>query len=119
MPRRAHPPRETLEDRWLLEAQTARNLEALEAEQAGQLDEAIALYERNVAEGFPADLPYGRLVAIYERRSDFAAAARVLKRAIAVFEASTRRTARDRRATIRVFRNRLAAVEKRRAEAGG
>ena len=117
MPRRARPPRETLEDRWLLEAQTARNLEALAAEQAGRLDEAIALYERNVTEGFPADLPYGRLVAIYERRADFAAAARVLRRAIAVFETSTRRTARDRRATIQVFRNRLAAVEKRQAEA--
>ena len=117
MPRRARPPRETLEDRWLLEAQTARNLEALAAEQAGRLDEAIALYERNVTEGFPADLPYGRLVAIYERRADFEAAARVLRRAIAVFETSTRRTARDRRATIQVFRNRLAAVEKRQAEA--
>ena len=51
---------ETLEDRWLLEAQTARNLEGLSAEQAGDLETAIALYERNVEEGFPGDLPYGR-----------------------------------------------------------
>ena len=70
MPRRPAPPPETLEERWLLEAQTARNLEALAAEHAGELEEAIALYERNVAEGFPGDLPYGRLVAIYERRGD-------------------------------------------------
>ena len=115
MPRRSAEPAETLEERWLLEAQTARNLEGLAAERAGNLDEAIALYERNVAEGFPGDLPYGRLVAIYERRAAFDQAERVLLRAIAVFEASTRRTPRDRRATVRVFKNRLAALRKRSA----
>jgi tetratricopeptide (TPR) repeat protein len=104
-------PRETLEDRWLLEAQTARNLEGLAAEQAGQVDEAIALYERNVLEGFPGDLPYGRLVALYERRGALGEAERVLRRAIEVFSASGRRTPRDRRATIRVFKNRLALLE--------
>jgi tetratricopeptide (TPR) repeat protein len=104
-------PRETLEDRWLLEAQTARNLEGLAAEQAGQVDEAIALYERNVREGFPGDLPYGRLVALYERRGALDDAERVLRRAIEVFSASGRRTLRDRRATIRVFKNRLALLE--------
>jgi tetratricopeptide (TPR) repeat protein len=115
MPRQSDAAGETLEDRWLLEAQTARNLEGLAAEQAGRLDEAIALYERNVAEGFVGDLPYGRLVAIYERRGALAEAERVLRRAIAVFEGSTRRTAQDRRATIRVFKNRLAEVRKRSA----
>jgi tetratricopeptide (TPR) repeat protein len=113
MPRRSAPPPETLEERWLLEAQTARNLEGLAAEQSGQLDEAVALYEINVAEGFPGDLPYGRLVAIYERRAAFDQAERVLRRAIAVFESSARRTPRDRRATVRVFKNRLAALLKR------
>jgi tetratricopeptide (TPR) repeat protein len=115
MPRRSSAPPETLEDRWLLEAQTARNLAGLAAEQSGQLDEAIGLYERNAAEGFPGDLPYGRLVAIYERRGEFAQAERILRRAIAVFESSARRTARDRRATVRVFKNRLAALLKRAA----
>jgi tetratricopeptide (TPR) repeat protein len=110
MPRRPAQARESLEDRWLLEAQTARNLEAMAAEHAGTLDAAIGLYERNVAEGFPGDLPYGRLVAIYERRGAFDEAARVLRRAIDVFEASTRRTPQDRRATIRVFKNRLKAL---------
>jgi tetratricopeptide (TPR) repeat protein len=105
-PRRRETP-ETLEDRWLLEAQTARNLEGLSAEHAGDLELAIKLYERNVAEGFPGDLPYGRLVAIYERRGAFDDAERVLRRAIAVFESSSRRTPQDRRATVRVFKNRL------------
>jgi tetratricopeptide (TPR) repeat protein len=113
MPRRSAPPAETLEERWLLEAQTARNLAGLAAEQAGDLDEAIALYERNVAEGFAGDLPYGRLVAIYERRGALAEAERVLQRAIIVFSAGGRRTPRDRRATLRVFKNRLAALLKR------
>jgi tetratricopeptide (TPR) repeat protein len=107
------PPRETLEDRWLLEAQTARNLEGLAFEQAGKLDEAIRAYERNVAEGFPGDLPYGRLVAIYERQGAFGEAERVLERAISVFERSPRRTPGDRRAMMRVFKNRLALLRKR------
>ncbi len=111
-------PRERLEDRWVLEAQTARNLEAMAAEQNGEVDTAIALYERNLEEGFPGDLPYGRLVAIYEKRGALGEAERVLLRAIAVFEASRRRTATERRATIRVFKNRLAIIRKRQ-RAGG
>jgi hypothetical protein len=116
--RAAAPPRETLEDRWLLEAQTARNLEGLRAEQAGDLEAAIALYECNVQEGFPGDLPYGRLVAIYEKRGTLEEAERVLRRAIEVIDGSQRRTPRDRRATVRVFKNRLKLVLKRRAAGG-
>jgi tetratricopeptide (TPR) repeat protein len=115
MPRRQSPvAHETLEERWRLEAQTARNLEGLAAEQAGDLEAAIALYERNIAEGFPADLPYGRLVAIYERRGALDDAERVLLRAIEVLAASSRRTAAERSATVKVFKNRLAALRKRR-----
>jgi tetratricopeptide (TPR) repeat protein len=114
MPRRPALPPETLEERWLLEAQTARNLEAMAAEQDGRIDEAIALYERNVAEAFPADLPYGRLTALYERRGALDDAARVLRRAIEVIGASTRRTPAARRATVSVFRRRLKQLEQRR-----
>src|SRR5260370_19458275 len=113
MPRRTAEPVETLEERWLLEAQTARNLEGFAAERAGNLEEAIALYERNVAEAFVGDLPYGRLVAIYERRGAFDQAERGLLRAIEVFGASKRRTASDRRAAVRVFKNRLTELRKR------
>ena len=110
---------ESLEERWLLEAQTARNLEGLSAEQAGQIDAAMALYERNVAEGFGGDLPYGRLVALYERRRAFDEAERVLLRAIEVFETSARRTAQDRKATIRVFKNRLKELRKKKRASSG
>ena len=118
MPSRRPAPIETLEERWTLEAQTARNLEALEAERAGRVEEAITLYERNVDEGFPGDLPYGRLVAIYEKRAAFADAERVLRRAIAVFEASTRRTPQDRRTMVRTFQKRLSLLEKRKRTSG-
>jgi Flp pilus assembly protein TadD len=115
MPRRARrAPEERPEDRWLLEEQTRRNLSGLEAEQAGRIEEAIALYERNAAEGFPGDWPYGRLVAIYEKRQAFDDAERVLRRAITVFEATDRRTPSDRRAMTRTFRKRLALLERRR-----
>jgi hypothetical protein len=117
MPRRQAAPPETLEDRWLLEAQTARNLEAYAAEQDGRVEDAVALYERNAAEGFAGDLPYGRLVAIYERAADFDAAERVLRRAVEVFTATTRRTPQDRRATLRVFQRRLKLLEQQRARA--
>ena len=113
-PRRAASPPETPEQRWLLEAQTARNLEGLAAEQAGDVDAAIVLYERNVAEGFPGDLPYGRLVMLYERRAALDDAERVLRRAIEVLASSGRRTAQDRRAMVRVFKNRLAQLLQRR-----
>jgi Flp pilus assembly protein TadD len=119
MPRRAQrATEERPEDRWLLEEQTRRNLSGLAAEQAGRIEEAVALYERNAAEGFPGDWPYGRLVAIYEKRQAFEDAERILRRAIAVFQASDRRTARDRRAIARTFRKRLALLEQRRQTAG-
>src|SRR2546422_9412279 len=92
MPRRSAESAETLEERWLLEAQTARNLEGLAAEQAGNLEEAIALYERHVAESFVGDLPYGRLVAIYERRGAFDEAERILRRGDARCQGRAART---------------------------
>jgi tetratricopeptide (TPR) repeat protein len=121
MPRPSHAasPPESLEDRWLLEAQTARNLEGLAAEQSGRLDDAIALYERNAAEGFPGDLPYGRLVALYERQGALDQAERVLRRAIEVLSSSERRTAQDRRTTLRAFKNRLTRVLKSKRSAAG
>jgi hypothetical protein len=111
-------PQESLEERWLLEAQTARNLEAMAAEHEGRVEDAIALYERNIAEAFPADLPYGRLVALYERRGALDDAERVLRRAIEVIGASARRTPAARRATVAVFRRRLRELEKRRRLSG-
>jgi hypothetical protein len=101
-----------MEDRDRLSKQTARNLEGLELERAGRLEEALSLYEQNVAEGFEGDWPYGRLVAAYERAGDFERAAAVLERGIQVLGISKRRTPADRRATVRAFRGRLRLVKR-------
>jgi len=111
------PPEETSEQRWEREAQTARNLEGLTAEQEGRLDDAIALYERNAAEGFEGDWPYGRLLAIYEKREAFDDAERIILRAIEVFQTGQRRTPQDRRSLAQLFRRRLTLVKKARAAA--
>jgi hypothetical protein len=58
-------------------------------------------------------------VALYERRGELADAERVLRRGIEVFEASRRRTPQDRRATIRVFKNRLKQVLQRKESSRG
>ena len=119
MPRRSPPPApvETLEERWLLEAQTARNLEAFAAEQAGEVEQAIALYEENVREGFPGDWPYGRLSQLYVRQQAYDDAERVLERAIEVLGASQRRARADRQAQVREFRRRLRQLRQQRRQA--
>ena len=117
MTRRGEVLTETLEERWLREALTARNLEGMVAEQEGRWDDAVALYERNVADGFQLDWPYGRLCAIYERRGDFSEAERVLLRGIEVFRTARLRTPSDRRAMAATFRRRLTLVRKRSREA--
>src|SRR5215208_3012168 len=101
-----------MEDRDRLSRQTARNLEGLELERAGRLEDALALYEENVAEGFEGDWPYGRLVAAYERMGDLERALTVLERGIEVLSGSKRRTPADRRATVRAFRGRLRLVKR-------
>src|SRR5215210_3151131 len=92
-----------MNDRDHLSRQTARNLEGLELERAGRLDDALALYEQNIAEGFEGDWPYGRLVSAYERAGDLERAVAVLERGIDVLASSKRRTPADRRATVRAL----------------
>ena len=101
-----------MEERERLAAQTARNLEGLELERAGRVDEAVVLYQQNLAEGFEGDWPYGRLVAILERRGELEAAVAVLERGVEVLTASGRRTPKDRRATIGAFKGRLRLIKK-------
>lgn len=99
-------------ERRLLEEQTRRNLEGMELERQGRFDEAMPLYERNVADGFEGDWPFGRLVAYYERIGRLDEAKRVLERGIDVMKASRRRTTEDRRAVLKAFRGRLRLVVK-------
>jgi hypothetical protein len=89
-----------------LRVQTARNVAGLEHEQRGEWDAAIALYEANVAEGFPGDWPYGRLVLLYTKRGQLTEVVRVLERAVEVFE-KLPRSHPERASRLRVFRRRL------------
>jgi hypothetical protein len=59
-----------------------RNLQARELEKAGQQEEAIKLYEANVAEGCQEAYPYERLRVIYTARHDYASAIHVCEVAI-------------------------------------
>lgn len=105
-----------MSDRAVLEEQTRRNLDGMDHERAGRIEQAILLYERNVAEGFEGDWPYGRLVACYEKSGQLDEAERVLHRAIEVFRTTKRRGAEDRRGTLRAFRGRLRLVQQARRE---
>ncbi len=59
------------------EAAMERHAEAERAEQDGDPEKAIRLYETSVAEGFVGSHPYERLASLYERRHDHEAALRV------------------------------------------
>ncbi len=85
---------------------TARNVDGLEAEQRGDWDTAMALYEANLAEGFPGDWPYGRLILLLGRRNQPAEVVRVLERAVEVF-AALPRSQPERGPRLRAFRERL------------
>lgn len=109
--RRRAPEPLTDAERARLEEQTRRNLDALEHEAAGRIDQAVQLYEQNVAEGFEGEWPYIHLAAIYERAGQYAEAERVLDRAIEVTRASQRRPAADRRAILEGLRGRLRSLK--------
>lgn len=47
--------------------QVNRNLKAIELEKAGNVKEAIKLYEMNIKENFEGNHPYDRLAIIYRR----------------------------------------------------
>src|SRR5919202_1392182 len=74
-----------LDERERARLQTGRNVAAIEHELRGEWDAAIELYEANVAEGFPGDLPYGHLALIYTKGNRPEQVVRVLERAVEVF----------------------------------
>lgn len=61
------------------EAAMQRNEEAEKAEQGGDPQRAIDLYEKSVAESFVGSHPYERLISIYERRRAYPDALRVCR----------------------------------------
>jgi hypothetical protein len=59
------------------EAAMERHAEAERAEQSGDPERAIRLYETSVAEEFVGSHPYERLASLHERRHDYEAALQV------------------------------------------
>ncbi len=59
------------------ESAMERHAEAEEAEQGGDPERAIRLYEISVSEEFVGSHPYERLASLHERRHDYGAALRV------------------------------------------
>jgi hypothetical protein len=116
VPRRK--PAETDQER--LRVQTGRNLEGLERERAGDTAAAVALYEQNVAERFQGEWPYIRLATIYERLGRREDVLRVIQAATEAFARPGPRPAADRRAVLKVFRQRLREIARaERQQPGG
>ena len=87
--------------------QVQRNLRGIELEKGGQVDQAIELYERNVAENFEGSHPYNRLAIIYRKRKQIDDEIRVLKKAIWVFENVVYNDRGDRLPKLEKFKKRL------------
>jgi tetratricopeptide (TPR) repeat protein len=60
--------------------------QAQKFEKADEIQNAIALYEQNINDGFLASLPYERLRIIYEKQRSYQSAIRVCKRYIEVLQ---------------------------------
>lgn len=71
-----------------------RNMRGIELEKRDRIDEAIALYEENVRDGFMGSHPYERLRIIYRKRKDWENALRVCQAAVACPQMDKRKRAR-------------------------
>ena len=70
----------------ILDIMVDRNNKGIELEKKGDIENAIKLYEKNVADEFFGTHPYDRLAIIYRRRKQFDDEIRILKRKISIFE---------------------------------
>lgn len=84
------------------EAAMQRNEAAERAEQGGDPERAIALYEKSVAEGFVGGHPYEKLAALHERRRDPASALRVCEAYLRLAASGTMPRGAQRRADRKV-----------------
>lgn len=63
-----------------------RLAQAQKFEKSNDIQNAIALYEQNISDGFLASLPYECLRIIYEKKKDYQNAIRVFKRYIEILQ---------------------------------
>lgn len=96
-----------------------RNFAAMEAEQRGEVDRAIELYERSVAEEFVDSHPYERLANLYEQRRNYGEALRVLEAYLRLARSGTLPRGAQRSADRRVPGVEARAARYRRVLEGG
>jgi hypothetical protein len=84
------------------EAAMQRNEAAERAEQNGDPQRAVELYETSVAEGFVGSHPYERLAALHERRRDPASVLRVCETYLSLAASGTMPRGAQRRADRKV-----------------
>jgi tetratricopeptide (TPR) repeat protein len=63
-----------------------RNKSAMEAEEQGELDQAISLYEQNIKEPVADQFAYNRLMILYRKLKAYKEELRVIKKGIQVFK---------------------------------
>lgn len=57
----------------------------MELEATGCVEEAISVYEENIAAGYPAAHSFDRLMVLYRKAKDYKNEMRIIKKAIKVF----------------------------------
>jgi len=90
--------------------QVQRNLEGIELEKQGKIDDAIELYEKNINENFEGNHPYDRLAIIYSKRKQTDNEIRVLKKAILVFTNVVSDEREDKLPKLEKFKKRLKKI---------
>lgn len=70
----------------ILGIMVGRNNKGIKLEKKGDIENAIKLYELNVADEFFGTHPYNRLAIFYRKRKQFDDEIRILKRKISIFE---------------------------------
>jgi tetratricopeptide (TPR) repeat protein len=65
-----------------------RNEEARWAEQAGNVNRAIKLYEQNIKENYADEFAFDRLMIIYRKQKEYRDELRVINRGIELFQES-------------------------------
>ena len=83
------------------------NINGERLEKLGKLNEAIALYEYNIAQRFDGNFPYDRLAIIYRKQKKYDEEIRVLKQAIDVFTHDISEMRPDRDIKLEKFEDRL------------
>jgi len=68
----------------ILDIMVDRNNKGIELEKKGDIENAIKLYEQNVADEFWGRHPYDRLAIIYRRRKQYDDEIRIIRKAIEI-----------------------------------